>query len=696
MSEQKPLDNAAGTAPPVARKKEGEGGGLSRFNYLPPVWKGVFIFLTITAIGLFIIYNFNIAFGQWALESIAYYYLLYVVFMLPIFIGNAARKKDKKRLPWYDIILGLVGTGIAFYFFFEFDAIGRGAWQTPPDAMVLVLGVIMLVLSIEAGRRVGGWVFTAICLVFGSYPLVASFMPGPLYGVGLTFPKLIGQFAYSTNGIIGLPAQVNGDLVIGYLFFSGIMAASGTGKFFLDLAMALMGRFRGGPAKVAVVASALFGSLSGSGVANIVFTGSVTIPAMKKLGYPPHYAGAIEACASTGSAVTPPVMGTIAFVMAILTGVDYSIIVIAAAIPALLYYFGLLVQVDGYAARAGLSGMKREDLPDIKGTLNTGWIIIVALGFLVWALVAKRWTAQGPIYTAFILIAYSAIAGLLWWIRDRGWIGSFFKASTGRFLLMAFAAEHRMTRKRAMAMMGESGGLMAWMVAILLPVGLIILGLNTTGTIGSLISRIVLLGEANSFLILIVTFIACYLMGMVGLALIPYIFLGVTMAPAVVNNAGLDIIAVHLFLVYCTLISAISPPVAMMAFVGASLAGAPPMKTAFMAMRLGIVLIFVPFFFVYSPALLFRGTDVLQLVWLLPQVLIGIWALTSGLEGYMLKVGELPVWARPLLVVGGFLLAMPWWAFLSATIGGSLIVLTVALVLLQRRIRRPASPPALS
>lgn len=691
MSVQKP-PSVTGGATAAPQKKEGEGGGLSRFNALPPVWKAIFIFLTIAAIGLFIIYNFSVTFGNWAIESIQYYYLLYVVFMLPIFIGSAARKKDRKRLPWYDIVLGLVGSGIAFYFFLESDAIGRGAWQKPPDAVVLALGVIMLILSIEAGRRVGGWVFTGICVFFGAYPLLASYLPGALYGVGLTFPKLIGQFAYSTNGIIGLPAQVNGDLVIGYLFFSGIMAASGTGKFFLDIAMALMGRFRGGPAKVAVVASALFGSLTGSGVANLAFTGSVTIPAMKKLGYPPHYAGAIEACASTGSAVTPPVMGTIAFVMAILTGIDYSIIVIAAAIPALLYYFGLLIQVDGYAARAGLSGMRKEDLPDIKATLNTGWIIIFALGFLVWALVAKQWTAQGPIYAAFILIVYSAVAGLLWWLRDKGKGASFFGSNTGRFLLTAFSAEHRMTRKKAVDMIGQSGGLMAWMVAILLPVGLIILGLNTTGTIGSLISRIVLLGEANSFLILVVTFIACYLMGMVGLALIPYIFLGVTMAPAVVNNAGLDIIAVHLFLVYCTLISAISPPVALMAFVGASLAGAPPMKTAFMAMRLGIVLIFVPFFFVYSPALLFRG-PVLDLIWLLPQVLVGIWVLTSGLEGYMLKIGELPVWARPLLVVGGFLLAMPWWAFISATIGVGIIVLTLAFVLLARRIRR-ASPPA--
>jgi TRAP transporter 4TM/12TM fusion protein len=725
MSDQKPIPAAApGTAPPAGRKKESEGGGLSRFNALPPVWKGIFIALTLAATSLFIIYTFSISFlgpiplldpfggraftdfafslvatlgldwSLWTLEGIKYYYLLYVVFMLPIFIGSAARKADKKRLPWYDIVLGVAGTGIAFYFFQNTDFIGgAGQWQTPPNATVLWLGIAMLALSIEAGRRVGGWVFIGICLAFGSYPLFASYLPDPFYGVGLTFPKLVGQFAFSTNGIIGLPAQVNGDLVIGYLLFSGVMAASGTGKFFLDMAMALMGRFRGGPAKVAVVSSALFGTLSGSGVANLVFTGSVTIPAMKKLGYPPHYAGAIEACASTGGAVTPPVMGTIAFIMAILTGIDYSIIVIAAAIPALMYYFGLIIQVDGYAARVGLTGMKKEDIPSIKGTLNTGWILIVALGFLVWALVAKQWTAQGPVFTAGILVGYSCIAGLVWWLHDKGQGRSFFGSGVGRFLLLAFPVEHRMNGKKFVDMAGQTGGLMAWMVAILLPVGLIILGLNTTGTIGSLISRIILIGESNSFLILLVTFIACYLMGMIGLALIPYIFLAVTMAPAVVNNAGLDIIAVHLFLVYCTLISAISPPVAMMAFVGASLAGAPAMKTALMSMRLGIVLCFIPFFFVYYPALLFRGPDLIQLIWLLPQVLIGIWVLTSGLEGYMLKLGALPVWSRPLFIVGGFLLAMPWWAFLSATIGGSMIVVTAVLVHLIRK-KKAALPPA--
>lgn len=683
-------EKVAGPAPAGASqggKKEGDGGGLSRFNALPAFWKGVFMAFTVLGIALFIFYVFSISIGGWAMESITYYYLLYVVFMIPIFLGNAARRKDKKRLPWYDIVLGVLGAGVTFYFFLNAEAIGRGAWQKPPETHILVLGVIIFLLSIEAGRRAGGVVFTIICLVFGAYPLVASYMPDPFYGVGLTPANLIGRFAYSTNGILGLPAQVNGDLIIGYLFFSGVMTASGTGKFFLDLAMATLGRFRGGPAKVAVFSSALFGTLSGSGVANIAFTGSVTIPAMKKLGYPPHYAGAIEACASTGSAVTPPVMGTIAFVMAIITGIDYSIIVVAAAVPALLYYFGLLIQVDGYAARVGLAGMKKEDLPSLRKTLNTGWILVVALAFLIWALVARRWTAQGPVYTAGILIVYSIIAGIIWQLHDKG-SGRFFETKFGRYLMLAFPAEHRMTRKKALDMMGQSGGLMAWMIAILLPVGLIILGLETTGTIGSLISRIILLGQANSFLILVVTFIACYLMGMVGLALIPYVFLGVTMAPAVVQNAGLDIIAVHLFLVYCTLISAISPPVAMMAFVGASLAGAPAMKTAFTAMRLGVVLIFVPFFFVYSPALLFRGGDIQQLTWLLPQVFIGIWVLTSGLEGYMMKVGELPVWARVLLVIGGFLLAMPWWAFLSATIGAVIIVAVLFIVLVRRRLAR--------
>jgi len=227
-------------------------------------------------------------------------------------------------------------------------------------------------------------------------------------------------------------------------------------------------------------------------------------------------------------------------------------------------------------------------------------------------------------------------------------------------------------------------------VAILLPVGLIITGLVITGTIAAIIAKITIIESANVFIILLVTMAACYLMGLVGLALIPYIFLAVTMAPAVVKAGSLDVVAVHLFIVYCTLTAAITPPVAIVAFVGASLAGAPPMKTGWTAVRLGVVLLFVPFFFVYSPSLLFRGPNVIEVAWLLPLCLLGIWILTSGLEGYLLKVGNLPLWARPLLVISGFLIAIPW-GWISAGVGATLSLLIIMALIMVRR-RRAVKP----
>jgi TRAP transporter 4TM/12TM fusion protein len=647
---------------PARSRSESGRSEAGRYAILPKPLKVLFSTFTVATVALFTIYIHNLpVLGGTVFTPDQYYYLLYVLVMLPIFLIIPACKKDRKRLPWYDAVLGTVASGVAVYFLANSEPISLSLWTPPPTTAGFVTATIMLILGLEAGRRIGGTAFLIVACAFGAYPLFAEYMPGVLYGVGFSFRQLVGQFAFSTNGILGVPIQVTGDILIGYLVFSSVMVATGAGTFFLDLAIGLMGRFRGGPAKVAVVASAFFGSLSGSGVANVMGTGSFTIPAMKRLGYPPHYAGAIEACASTGGAVMPPVMGTIAFIMAIMTGVDYGQIVLAAVIPALLYYYGLLVQVDGYAARVGLVGMPKEDLPSIRQTLKVGWPFLLVFAFLLWGIEAKNWTAQSPLYASGLMTALSFLH-----------------------------KENRLTWKKVLGLISATGGLIAWIIAILLPVGLIITGLVITGTIAAIIAKIIIIGSANTFIILLVTLAACYLMGMVGLALIPYIFLAVTMAPAVVKYGGLDIVGVHLFIVYCTLSAAITPPVATVAFVGASLAQASPMKTAWTALRLGIVLLFVPFFFVYNPALILRGPNVVEVIWLFPLCLLGIWVLTSGLEGYLLWVGKIPIWTRPLLVIGGFLIAVPW-GWISAACGVVITGVTTTTLLYLHR-RRPLRP----
>jgi TRAP transporter 4TM/12TM fusion protein len=626
---------------------------LGRYDYLPRPFKVIFIALVLVTIGLFTYNVFGWNFFGITIGETPYYYILYIVMLLPVFLVVPMRAKDRNRLPWYDVVFGLVTSGLSLYFLLNLKAIEAGSWHSPPNALVLGAATIMCILALESGRRIGKLPFLIICLIFGSYPLFAEQMPGVFYGISVTFPELMSKFAFSTIGILGIPAQVNGEILIGYLVFAGVMLASGAGRFFLDAALAVMGHFRGGPAKVAVISSALFGSLSGSAVSNVVATGSITIPAMKKLGYPGHYAGAIEACASTGGTIMPPVMGTIAFIMAAITDIEYSTIVVAAAIPAILYYFGLLVQVDGYAARNSLRGIPRDQLPSLRKALKTGWPFLFAFAALVVFLVYFHYGHRSPLMASAIMIGLSFIN-----------------------------KETRLNLKRLEGLIASVGTLIMWTVAILLPVGLIVAGLTVTGTAANLVNAVVNLGQGNLILILLITAVACYLMGMIGMSLVPYLFMAVIMAPSVIKIGGLDPLAVHLFLVYYVIMTGITPPVAIVAFVSASLAGATPMKTAWTSLRLGIVLVFIPFFFVFNPALVMNGPP-LEIITLFAFCLLGIWILTSGLEGYLLKIGRLGLWERPSLVVAGFLIALPGWIYTIA--GTALTALVIAIILIRKK-----------
>lgn len=642
---------------------------LGRYDHIPRPAQIAFLALTIAAVGLYIFYNFGLNFYGWVIGEIQYYYALYVILMMGVFLVVPMRQRDKTRLPWYDIAIGLAASGITCFYMLRTASIDAGSWEPPPNNLILATAIILLIISLESGRRIASIPFLAICIIFGSYPLYADLMPGIFNGVSLTFPKLMSRFAFSVDGILGLPAQVNGKILIGYLVFSGTMVGSGAGKFFLDMALALFGRFRGGPAKVAVISSALFGSLNGSPVSNVVSTGAITIPAMKSIGYPAHYAGAIEACASTGGAITPPVMGTIAFIMAIITGIDYGTIIIAAVIPAVLYFFGLLVQVDGYAARSGFKGIPREDCPSAWKTLKGGWPFIFSFVLLIVLLVVFKQTVKAPII-----------------------------ASASMMLLSYTSKETALNWQRLEHLIASVGSLVCWMVAILLPVGLVVAGLVVTGTTASLITAIVGLGAGNVLLILLITGVASYLLGMIGMSLIPYLFLAVTMAPAVIKVGGLDPLAVHMFLIYYVVLTGITPPVAVVAFVAGSVAGAPPMKTAITALRLGIVLVFIPYVFVFRPELVLIGTP-LDITYYLAAALAGIWLLTSGLEGYMLRVGILNWWTRPIMVIAGLMVAIPiggGYGFEYKLIG--LVILALGLVVhySTRRFGRPPPPGTIS
>lgn len=514
---------------------------------------------------------------------------------------------------------------------------------------------------LEVARRSGGIPFLLVVLLLGLYPLVADRFPGLLMGIPYGFEQMIEAHVFRAEGMLGITTKIVAEIVLGFLVFAGVLIATGAGEFFIDLANAGFGRYRGGPAKVSIIASAFFGSLSGSIFSNIAGTGSITIPTMKKVGYPAHYAAAIEACASTGGVVMPPVMGAIAFVMAITIGVDYATVMIAAILPSLLFYFGLMLQVDAYAARKGLTGMETAEIPKAGEVLLRGWPFLLVLVFLVWGLLYMRWEYYAPWYASALMI-----------------------------LLSFLRADTRMTPRRLFETARQIGLLVTQTAAIILPIAFVVSALTITGVTGSVTSGLVALGGGNIYLIILFGVLACFIMGMAGLAIVAYIFLAVTLAPAIIDVGGLNTVAVHFFIVYYAMLSVITPPVGAAAFLAATIAGARPMRTSFTAMRLGVVIYFVPLFFLFQPALVLQG-DLTPLVYVLPSIVIGIILLSGGLEGYLLGVGSVRSWLRLPLAAAGFAFSFP--GLWTTLIGGIVSALLVLMVWNDAK-KRPGDAPA--
>jgi TRAP transporter 4TM/12TM fusion protein len=591
--------------------------------------------------------------GGWVLEDVLYYYIIFITFGTCIFLCLPMRKRDRgRRIPWYDIALSALFFGICLYFILNAHSISRTLW-IPAAGFSLVVGVLTIFIALEGGRRMAGLPFMCIALVVGSFPLYAEHLPGLLYGVSHSWQSIAGEFAYGRAGMLGLPAITTGTILIGFLMFAGILIASGAGTFFLNFALGIMGKYRGGPAKVAVLSSGFFGSLSGSTISNVVATGSVTIPAMKRMGYPPHYAAAIEAVASQGGVIMPPVMGSIAFLLSILTEIPYSFIMIAAFVPALLYYWGLIVQVDSYAARIGLKGLPKEEIPSLWKTFKEGWVFIFVILFLVFALLYMRWEARSPVFASALMIVLSFTNRKTW-----------------------------MTPRKLLSTLVTIGSLITYLIAILFSISLILLGIEITGTLTAITAQIIMLGSDNLFIILLISMVACYLLGMVGMALIPYIVLAVTAIPAIAVATGVPPLAIHLFVIFFLMSGGITPPVCVIAFTAAALAGARPMKTGYTAMRLAIVLYFVPWVFVYNPALILEG-PITETIYLFALCMVGIFFVASGLEGYLLRVGRLEMWARPIFMIGGFMIAFPGW--MTTIVGFVIAAVVIAFILITRK-----------
>ncbi|MGE0698943.1 MAG: TRAP transporter permease [Hyphomicrobiaceae bacterium] len=589
----------------------------------------------LTSVGLsaYLIFGLGPIFGTWVPLETQYFYMM-LGFLLPIvFLVYPLSSGSRDRTPWYDVALAMLAFGAPMYFALRGDAMLNEGWEYSAPFHAKVLAFAMWGVVLEALRRAGGTAIFAICLVVSVYPVVAGWMPGILHGQSVAPDVTAGFHIFGTESVLGIPMNAFANLVIGFLVFGVALQMTGGGAFFLNLAFSMLGHHRGGPAKVAIFSSGLMGSMSGSVITNVLTTGVLTIPAMKRVGFRPAYAGGVEACASTGGVLMPPVMGATAFVMATFIDAPYSEIVVAAIFPSVLYYLGLYVQIDAYAARYGMKGLPVSELPSLGQTLKEGWYYVAVFLVLMIMLLHLQREAQAPFYATAALLVINQLN------RQHRWD----LARFGDFIVAV-------------------GKLFAELAAILAGVGLIIGALSLSGKIGSLTYALVEIAGNNVLLLLLMGAITSFILGIGMTVTAAYLFLAVTLAPALIGQ-GLDKMAVHLFLFYWGMISFITPPVALGAYAAASIAKSNPMMTGLEAMRLGSIIYFVPFFFVLNPALIGRG-PALEIVIVLATAIAGIFLICAALQGYLWGVGRLDgnvlAWpGRVLLALAGILLALP-------------------------------------
>ena len=545
-----------------------------------------------------------------------------------IFIRFPARPgKERMSLPWYDAVLAALGVGSSFYLVYTYGEI-----EANPFAMrerAFGISVILLPLVWEALRRTTGWSLTIVFSFFLAYAFVGHLMPGMLKGVEQNNVRLIAELGVTNVALLGLPLKIIVLTVVLFIWMGQLLLHTGASEWFTDFAAAVMGRSRGGSAKIAVVASGLFGSISGSAVSNVASTGVITIPLMRQAGYDARSAGAIEAVASTGGQIMPPIMGAAAFLMAELLELEYTEVILAALLPSVLYYLAVFVQADLEAAKNGIAPLPKDRIPPILRVAKEGW---------------------------FFTLPYVVLIYTLFWMNMPPQQSAFWAAVTVAVVSVVFAyKKHRITPAQLWDSIAGCGRAAADIVVIGAMAGIIIAILDRTGLGQALTLILASVGEGSLVLLLILTAIVSILLGMGMPTSAIYLLLATMIAPSLIK-LGIHPIAAHMFVLYFGLMSMITPPVAIAAFAAASLAGSKPMETGATAVRLGWIAYVIPFVFVLSPALIGQGTA-FEIVSAAATAIIGVWIASCGLIGYMF--GPLTPLARALFFVAGMLLLLP-------------------------------------
>ena len=535
-----------------------------RYRRLPPAWRGVLIVVALAAIFLALNQILNLGFfvGKVLLDTAYLYWLCALLAGCVFILVPATGQARRDGVPWYDAALFCINLAVFGYFALNAHRILTEGWEFSAPAEAIWVAYVGWLMILEATRRSGGTAVFVVVAFISLYPAFAGHMPGPIAGLQQDFSTVAAYHFASSESVLGIPTRAFGELVIGFVMFGAVLQYTGAAPFFNNIAFALFGSVRGGPAKVAIFASGLMGSVSGSVVSNVLTTGVVTIPAMKRTGFEPAYAGGVEACASTGGVLMPPVMGATAFVMASFLGLPYAQIALAALVPSLLFYFGLFVQIDGYAARRGLKGLPRAELPSIGETFAAGWQYIFVLALLVWMLLVLQQEAIAPFYATALLLVINQVS-----------------------------RRYRLDWKKLGSLVEGICGALGELSALLAGVGLIIGALSVTGLAGTLANDLVYIAGNNIYVLLVMGAITSFIFGMGMTITACYIFLAIVLAPPLVA-AGFDPVAVHLFMLLRGMVSFITPPVALGAFVAAGIAKARPMDVGLRAVRLGSTMYF--------------------------------------------------------------------------------------------------------
>lgn len=559
----------------------------------------------ITAVIMVFLAIFHIVSGIWGMPDTNAFRHIHLELMLVVcFLLKPGIKQNAKISFIVDMVFSLISLSTLAYVLSGLKAFTMR--QGSPSSLDVLFGSLFILCVLEGARRVAGIPMVLIAVFFFGQNLVANYMPGIFRGNPVAFSNMIDFTFMRSTGIFGLPLQTISSYVILFMIFAALLGESGAGTFFIDLATAMTGKYRGGPAKAAVVASAGFGSISGSAVANVAGTGCMTIPLMKEVGYDAKFAGAVEAVASTGGQIMPPMMGATAFIIAQNVGLSYFELALDVCLIAILYFVAVFFMVDLRAGKMGLKGTPKEKIPDFWKTLKDGGHLVIPIILIVYLLAVGKSAQYASMFSTIALVL---VCGLRKWTR-----------MDGRRILRGICAGVRDTASVSVTAACA---------------GIIIGGIQQAGLGVIFAYSISKICAGNLALALVLVAVASLVLGMGMTTTAVYITVATIMAPAL-TNMGVDLVAAHMFCFFFGVISVITPPVALASFTAAGISGAKPSETGWESVRIGIAAFLIPFIFVYNPVLLLQGGTIPEVIIAVVTALLGCWTLAASVQGFAL------------------------------------------------------------